>query len=61
MLLSASAGDRELRALPALMKLLGHVNPEMTMRYIDVAGTDLQRFLSPIATAAPAVAVGLQP
>jgi len=29
--------------LPALMKLLGHVNPEMTMRYIDVAGTDLQR------------------
>src|SRR5215831_5862703 len=29
--------------LPALMKLLGHVNPEMTMRYVDVAGTDLQR------------------
>jgi hypothetical protein len=25
------------------MKLLGHVNPEMTMRYVDVAGTDLQR------------------
>ena len=23
--------------LPALMKLLGHVNPEMTMRYVDVA------------------------
>jgi site-specific recombinase XerC len=29
--------------LPALMKLLGHVNPEMTMRYVEVAGTDLQR------------------
>ena len=29
--------------LPALMKLLGHVNPEMTMRYVDVAGSDLQR------------------
>lgn len=29
--------------LPALMKLLGHVNPEMTMRYVDVAGGDLQR------------------
>jgi hypothetical protein len=28
---------------PALMKLLGHVNPEMTMRYVDVAGSDLQR------------------
>jgi hypothetical protein len=25
------------------MELLGHVNPEMTMRYVDVAGTDLQR------------------
>ena len=25
------------------MKLLGHVNPEMTMRYVDVAGDDLQR------------------
>src|SRR2546430_6697156 len=23
--------------------LLGHVNPEMTMRYVDVVGTDLQR------------------
>ena len=30
-------------SLPALMKLLGHVNPEMTMRYVDVAGNDLQR------------------
>ena len=29
--------------LPALMKLLGHVNPEMTMRYVEVASTDLQR------------------
>src|ERR1700730_5815975 len=29
--------------LPALMKLLGHVNPEMTTRYVDVAGSDLQR------------------
>jgi hypothetical protein len=25
------------------MKLLGHVNPEMTMRYVEVAATDLQR------------------
>jgi hypothetical protein len=25
------------------MKLLGHVNPEMTMRYVEVAGSDLQR------------------
>jgi integrase len=29
--------------LPALMKLLGHRDPEMTMRYIDVTSTDLQR------------------
>ena len=28
---------------PVLMKLLGHVDPEMTMRYVDVALTDLQR------------------
>jgi integrase len=28
---------------PALMKLLGHTDPEMTMRYVDVALTDLQR------------------
>jgi hypothetical protein len=28
---------------PVLMKLLGHRNPEMTMRYLDVALTDLQR------------------
>jgi hypothetical protein len=25
------------------MKLLGHTNPEMTMRYLDVTVTDLQR------------------
>jgi hypothetical protein len=25
------------------MKLLGHVNPEMTMRYVDVTLTDLER------------------
>jgi hypothetical protein len=30
-------------SFPALMKLLGHVNPEMTMRYVDVALTDLER------------------
>jgi len=30
-------------SLPALMKLLGHVNPEMTMRYVQVASSDLQR------------------
>ena len=30
-------------SFPVLMKLLGHVNPEMTMRYVDIALTDLQR------------------
>ena len=30
-------------SFPVLMKLLGHRNPEMTMRYLDVALTDLQR------------------
>jgi len=30
-------------SFPALMKLLGHTDPEMTMRYVDVALTDLQR------------------
>ena len=25
------------------MKLLGHTSPDMTMRYLDVAATDLQR------------------
>jgi site-specific recombinase XerD len=29
--------------LPALMKLLGHTDPEMTMRYVDVTSNDLQR------------------
>ena len=29
--------------LPALMKLLGHATPEMTMVYLDIALTDLQR------------------
>ena len=41
-----SFGTEMLRAgvtLPAVMKLLGHVNPEMTMRYLDVALLDLQR------------------
>jgi integrase len=28
---------------PVLMKLLGHTSPEMTMRHLDVALTDLQR------------------
>jgi integrase len=28
---------------PVLMKLLGHVDPAMTMRYVDIALTDLQR------------------
>jgi hypothetical protein len=30
-------------SFPALMKLLGHTDPEMTMRYVDVALPDLQR------------------
>jgi hypothetical protein len=30
-------------SFPVLMKLLGHKNPDMTMRYVDVALTDLQR------------------
>src|SRR4051794_4679261 len=28
---------------PALMKLLGHTSPGMTMQYLDVALTDLQQ------------------
>ena len=28
---------------PALMTLLGHASPDMTMRYVDVALTDLRR------------------
>jgi integrase len=30
-------------SFPAVMKLLGHTSPEMTMRYLDVALPDLQR------------------
>jgi integrase len=30
---------------PAIMKLLGHASPEMTMLYLDIALTDLQREL----------------
>jgi site-specific recombinase XerD len=30
-------------SFPVLMKLLGHTDPEMTMRYVDVALTDLER------------------
>ena len=30
-------------SFPALMKLLGHISPEMTMQYLEVALTDLQR------------------
>jgi integrase len=30
-------------SFPALMKLLGHTCPEMTMRYLDVGSNDLQR------------------
>jgi len=29
--------------IPALMKLLGHKEPGMTMRYVEVTGNDLQR------------------
>ena len=30
-------------SLPALMMLLGHVKAEMSMKYVQVAGDDLQR------------------
>jgi hypothetical protein len=30
-------------SFPAVMKLLGHTSPQMTMRYLDVALNDLQR------------------
>ena len=30
-------------SFPVLMKLLGHKDPEMTMLYLDIALTDLQR------------------
>ena len=40
--------------LPALMKLLGHADPEMTMRYVDVTSNDLQTRVpsGPLATSA---------
>jgi integrase len=41
-----SFGTEMLRAgvnLPAVMKLLGHLKPEMTMRYLEVSLLDLQR------------------
>ncbi len=41
-----SFGTEMLRAgvsFPAVMKLLGHLTPEMTMRYVDVCLLDLQR------------------
>ena len=39
----ASEMIRSSVTLPALMKLLGHADPEMTMRYVDVTSNDLQR------------------
>ena len=30
-------------SFPVLMKLLGHIDPDMTMRYVDVTLTDVQR------------------
>jgi hypothetical protein len=30
-------------SLPAVMKLLGHLKPEMTMRYLEVSLLDLER------------------
>jgi integrase len=41
-----SFGTEMVRAgvsLPAVMKLLGHLKPEMTMRYVEVALLDVQR------------------
>ena len=32
-------------ALPAIMKLLGHSSPDMTMLYLEIAPTDLDREL----------------
>jgi integrase len=39
----ASEMTRSGVTLPALMKLLGHTDPGMTMRYVEVASNDLQR------------------
>jgi hypothetical protein len=49
--------------LPALMKLLGHVNPEMTMRYVEVAGNRFAAGVSsgPIATPASRAATKTPP
>jgi len=55
---------------PALMKLLGHTDPEMTMRYVEVGLTDLQRefqralakprhLIPPPKTSLPLVRAGL--
>ncbi|MCC6389379.1 MAG: tyrosine-type recombinase/integrase [Bryobacterales bacterium] len=30
-------------SFPAVMKLLGHVSPEMTLRYVEITQADLQR------------------
>ena len=42
----ASEMIRSAVTLPAVMKLLGHTDPGMTMRYIEVASHDLQREVS---------------
>jgi integrase len=39
----ASEMTRSGVTLPALMKLLGHKDPGMTMRYVEIASNDLQR------------------
>jgi site-specific recombinase XerD len=39
----ASEMIRSSVTLPAVMKLLGHADPKMTMRYVDVTSNDLQR------------------
>ena len=39
----ASEMIRSSVTLPAVMKLLGHVDPKMTMRYVDITSNDLQR------------------
>jgi len=39
----ASEMIRSSVTLPALMKLLGHADPKMTMRYVNVTSNDLQR------------------
>jgi site-specific recombinase XerD len=39
----ASEMIRSSVTLPAVMKLLGHADPKMTMRYVDITSNDLQR------------------